>query len=322
MKDYVNLVKCTWTHYVSVFCIVIAYFVNCNYYMIKDMGLSRNKQTLYDFSYMYLDRITNDNLCGLYITVGIMVFALVVRHLAFASREKFEFLHTIPVKKNAMLRFDYVSHLAIGVVCWFINFMTYFVVQNTHNKAAAAGDTNLLAQADGYTMGLWKSGIHYLLFLILIYNILYVGILACKNSVIGMVIACVAMFVVTEIGYYRPDIEQYYYLGSFLKKCSRNIVSSHASYVAILLGFNVLVVFILVGIAHYRNIASGRWFYFKWMEYVCIFLLGAMSYYVAEEFVWYLFAFVIGIGVTIVAFIVYTMQEKLMVGGELHEENV
>lgn len=282
MKDFVKLTKETWQFYLTALCVILLPVVSNNMYVLRELKLQKeNTVHLYKLSEEFLEKTNGGDLLSFWVVIAGIVILLFIRHFLFMDRRTMEFQFSLPVKKRMMVLHDY---LCIGggiIISWLVTMCMYAVTQGTHNKVAVSMNRNLSMEAAKAASELWKIGFNYVLYLLCAYSLLYLVMIICKKKMAGIAV----LFFVWLTCVFCEDIfsESYTYLDIMPEYFFQNIMNESAfRTVWLLAGILFLLISMIVLAAEKRELSSGRWFYFRWLEWVPIIICctnGLVFYY-------------------------------------------
>lgn len=277
MKDFIKLTKETWRFYLTAFGIALVFVVSNDVYLISQYKKDAAEgNVLISMANIFYDKADGYDLVSFWVAlVGIVLF-LFIRHFSFVDKRTMEFQMLWPMKKRMLVIHDYVCSLAVFAGVWLVTMVSFSVTQGIYNQVLIRKNTVLREEAEQAGRQLWEYGSIYLLYLVLIFSLLYLGIIICRNGIAGMVVmglcwvAAVFFSAICEnegLCYMMYPTEVFDYVQESTKAACRDML-------IILVGTLILTDVLIVLAAQRRELSRGKWFYFSWIDYCCIALSG------------------------------------------------
>lgn len=279
MKDFVKLTKETWRFYLASLCIALLPVISNNIYVLRQLKpKDSSEQALYAMAEIFWDKADAYDLINFWVALLGMALLLFVRHFSFVDRRTMEFQMFMPVKKRMAAIHDYICSLGVIVIPWLVTICTFAIAQARHNSALIATDQAWKEEAQIAGMELWKVGLCYLLYLVCAFTILYLGIVICKNGIVGMAV----MAAVWSIAYF---LEVYESSGSLLgylltpEFFLRDLYHKPAGMTGLanLFGVTVFMILLIIIAAEKRELSRGKWFYFPFLDYLFPVVCGVFT---------------------------------------------
>lgn len=306
MKDFVKITKETWRFYLTVF-LILFLFVICNaiYCCNENMVLKYEEgMNIPDMGTVFTDIISDKtdmmlDLLGIPMVVITIITVLVIRRFVFMDLRTKEFESFLPVRNKSIVMHTYWFSFGITFVLNAALTVILIIGQTDYNKkllqAAKSMGTGNIAQ-DYVTAPnrelLWNC-VCYFIFTVFLLNIIYLGMLLCKNEIAGMLISVFFWRVMVEgveFLIYR-DYTEYFGLWEYLggseqdaEKVGRVLetieeaidpkmfwnynMGSAENGNAIFITAAVALVsfFLIVLLSGRRELSKGKIFYFKWTD--------------------------------------------------------
>lgn len=243
MKDYIKLSKATGRLYLAMFitafvCMLINTIFICvdrsnvrigesiehkiTTEINKEKSESADKtysmpEKGLDLSVEICDKALYDG--GYLLTVFGIIFLLFVRRLSFSDVRAREFEMTFPVKKSSLFMYEYWFFFIMITCTTFIQGIILRLYQTHYNKVWAG----ILGKnvPDGFVTvpndKLLKYTAIYALLLLLAFTWVYLGMILCKNPLLGIVISCVVWFGLSnfDISGILTQLLLYIFVGKF-----------------------------------------------------------------------------------------------------------
>lgn len=276
MKDFIRLTKEAWRFYLTAFGIALTFVVSNNVYLIsqcKKEAATRN--TILDMGYIFYNKVDGYDLINFWIALAGIVLFLFVRYFSFVDKRTMEFQMLWPVKKRMLVIHDYVCSAAILVVMWLVTMVSFFVTQEAHNQTVTGKNVLLREAAEQADRQLWEYGGFYLFYLLLMFSLLYLGIIICRNGIVGMMVMGLCWGIVNFFvdvfsydGLYNLVDPKYFF------DCLQRDTEVKRRELIILAVVLLLIDVLIVIAAQRRELSRGKWFYFSWIDYFCIALSG------------------------------------------------
>ncbi len=170
-----------------------------------------------DLSVEICDKALYDG--GYLLTVFGIIFLLFVRRLSFSDVRAREFEMTFPVKKSSLFMYEYWFFFIMITCTTFIQGIILRLYQTHYNKVWAG----ILGKnvPDGFVTvpndKLFKYTAIYALLLLLAFTWVYLGMILCKNPLLGIVISCVVWFGLSnfDISGILTQLLLYIFVGKF-----------------------------------------------------------------------------------------------------------
>ncbi|MDE6434133.1 MAG: hypothetical protein K2L07_07870 [Lachnospiraceae bacterium] len=288
MKDFVKLTKETWQFYLTSLCIALLPVVSNNIYVLKELKPDgESKQILYSMADIFFDKADGYDLVNFWVALFGMILLLFVRHFSFMDRRAMEFEMFLPVKKRIVVIHDYIFSLGVIVIPWLVTMCTFAIAQSKNNNAVIAVNGVLKGETVNADSEFLKTGLYYLLYLVCAFTFFYLGIVICKNGIVGMAIMAAVwgtVYFMVEI----PDTRamfgnlltpefflDYIYHTPYEKKGLLNLV-----------GITVLMILFIIIAAEKRELSRGKWFYFPLLDYLLPILCGIFAANICYAIFW------------------------------------
>lgn len=288
MKDFVKLTKETWQFYLTSLCIALFPVVSNNIYLLKQLKPNgESKQVLYSMAYIFFDKADGYDLVNFWVALFGMILLLFARHFSFMDRRAMEFEMFLPVKKRTVVIHDYICSLGVVVIPWLVTMCTFAVAQGKKNNAVIAVYGVLKGEAVNAGSEFWKTGLYYLLYLVCAFTLFYLGIVICKNGIVGMAI----MAAVWGTAYFMAEIPN-------TRRMSGNLLTPEffLNYIyhtphekeglVILAQTTVLMILFIIIAAEKRELSRGKWFYFPLLDYLLPVLCGVFAANICYAVFW------------------------------------
>lgn len=288
MKDFVKLTKETGQFYLTALCVALLPVISNNIYILKQLKpRGGEKCVLYSMAEIFFDKADAYDLVNFWVVLfGIALF-LFGRHFPFINKRTMEFQIFLPVKKRVAVLHDYICSLGVIVIPWFVTMCTFAVAQGINNSTVIAGNGALKEEAANAGSELWKTGSCYLLCLVCAFTLLYLGIVICKNGIVGMAIMAAiwrtAVFVETLVcsdSLFGNLLTPEYFLNSIYH------TPNEKKGLVILAGFTALMFLFIMIAAEKRELSRGKWFYFPLLDYLLPVLCGAFAAFMCYVVFW------------------------------------
>lgn len=289
MKGFLRLTREAWRFYVAAFGIALILVVSNDIYLIsqykKDAAAGNE---LIDMAFTFYDKADGYDLVSFWVALAGIVLFLFARHFSFVDKRTMEFQMFWPIKKRTIVIHDYVCSLAVLVVTWLVTIVSFSVTQGAYNQVLIGKNAALKGEAEQAGRLLWEYGSFYLLYLVLIFSLLYLGIIICRNGIAGMVFMglCWGAANIFEAIYLN---EGWYYLlhpEHVLDYVQRSSEAESRELFIVLAGAVILTDVLIVLAAQRRELSKGKWFYFSWIDYCCIVLSGVLSAFILKDLFW------------------------------------
>lgn len=275
MKDFLKLTKENGKFYLTAFCVALLFVVSNNIYLMRDVRKQyAGGKEICNLAYLFLDKADGYDLVGFWLVLVGLVVIMLIRYVPYIDMRKMEFQMFLPVKKRTIVLQEYLCTVLLIVALWLVSACTYGVVQGSLNRAVIQGNDGMRAEAAFATRNLWSVGGCYLLYLIFICTLLYLGLVICKNGIVGMVFMLFLWgmeYFMSETIYDDLGYTAIMSPGYFIESIMRN----ETPQMVILLVVLILICLIFMMLAaEKRELSKGKWFYFSWIDYPVIFLLA------------------------------------------------
>lgn len=310
MRDFVKLTKETWRFYLTVFLILfLSVICNAIYCCNENMVLKYEEgMDIPDMGTAFTDIISDKadmmfDLFGISMVVIIIITVLIIRRFTFMDLRTKEFENFLPVRNKSIVMHTYWFAFGITFVLNAALTVVLMVGQTDYNKkllqAAKSMGTGNIAQ-DYVTAPnselLWNC-VCYFIFTVFLLNIIYLGMLLCKNEIAGMLISVFFWRVMVEgveflnAYLFYIDFRGYFGLWAYLggsqedaEKVGRVLetieeaidpkmfwnynMGSAENGNAIFITAAVALVsfFLIVLLSGRRELSKGKIFYFKWTD--------------------------------------------------------
>lgn len=320
MKDFTKLTKETWKFYLMVFMMFLFFVVWNGIFLCHDNMVLQYKEgeklpaTGTAFTYLVSDK--SDfmlDILGIKMVAVAMIIVLFIRHFVFINKGTAEFQQFLPVKQRNRVLHDYFMLLGITVILNIVFSLILLIGQSVYNLKMIKQLFTQNAQeppADFLfipNVELLKYCACYMAFTLLLFHILYLGMLLCKNSLAGMLIAmgiwkgglALMDFLYGEYleVYYNNEmwrtgkiadavvyifelLERALNPESFWEFASGTIQYEQAIFVT--LGIILLISLFIWLVSGKRELSKGKFFYFRWTEVLfaaaCAIGVGAVLY--------------------------------------------
>lgn len=330
MKDFVKLTKETWRFYLTVFLILfLSVICNAIYCCNENMVLKYEEgMDIPDMGTAFTDIISDKtdmmlDLLGISMVVITIITVLVIRRFVFMDLRTKEFESFLPVRNKSIVMHTYWFSFGITFVLNAALTVILIIGQTDYNKkllqAAKSMGTGNIAQ-DYITAPnrelLWNC-VCYFIFTVFLLNIIYLGMLLCKNEIAGMLISVFFWRVMVEgveflnSYLFYIDFRGYFGLWAYLggseqdagkvgrvletieEAIDPNMFWNYRNYImarvengnAIFITAAIALVsfFLIVLLSGRRELSKGKIFYFKWTDALFA-VFGAVAVWVKLHF--------------------------------------
>ncbi|MDD6070157.1 MAG: ABC-2 transporter permease [Clostridiales bacterium] len=271
MKDFVKLTKETWQFYLTALCVILLPVVSNNIYILMDLKVEKEKTVhLYKLSEVFIEKADGSDLLNFWVAIMGIVILLFIRHCSVMDKRTMEFQFFLPVKKRMLVLHDYLCIGGIIVISWLVTMCMFVIAQGMHNKEAILINENLCTEAAQAASELWKNGICYGLYLFCAFSLLYFGMVICRNKIAGIaVVPLIWLSVLFLTADLSSDWSEDLYIILLPDEFFRYVQDGGTVSTVLLLGGAVfLLIFAIVLAAEKRELSSGRWFYFRWLDWL------------------------------------------------------
>ena len=204
MKGFVKLTKETWKFYLTVLIVCLLFVIGSSLYLCNELkfkyidDISSFKADGIVFDSLIVDKAQNNDVLGFFTVVAGIMIVLLIRHFFFINQRTKEFQSFLPVKQRTWVIHDFVSMLGIIIVSFLVMTGIFLSAQTRYNKdmLKAAGlhhiegmNDGLIALANGEML---TCILYYFIFIFFVFTLIYLGMLVCRNSLAGGMIAVVA----------------------------------------------------------------------------------------------------------------------------------
>lgn len=289
MKGFIRLTKEAWRFYVAAFGIALIFVVSNDIYLMrqyKEEAALAN--ALMDMAHVFYDKMDGYDLVSFWVALAGIVLLLFIRHFSFVDKRVMEFQMFWPVKKRTLVIHDYVCTLAVLAGEWLVTMVSFSTAQGLCNQALIGKHTVLREEAEQAGRQLWEYGSFYLLYLVLIFSLLYLGIIICRNGIAGMVVIGLCWVDALFLGDICQNEVLYdmVYPTGFFDYVQRSTKAECRDMLIILVGALILTDVLIVLAAQQRELSKGKWFYFSWIDYCCIVLSGVLLAFILVDSFW------------------------------------
>lgn len=270
MKDFVKLTKETWQFYLTALCVILLPVVSNNTYILMDLKLEKeNTVHLYKLSEVFMEKADGSDLLSFWVAIAGIVILLFIRHFSVMDKRTMEFQAFLPIKKRMLVLHDYLCIGGIIVISWLVTMCMFAIAQGLHNKEAILINENLCAEAAQAVGELWKNGIFYGLYLFCAFSLLYLGMVICRNKIAGIAVVPLIWLSVLFLADPAFDWGADLYIILLPDEFFRYVQEGETVSTVLLLGGVVFfLIFAIVLAAEKRELSSGRWFYFRWLDWL------------------------------------------------------
>lgn len=365
MKDIKKLAKETWKFYLGVLIVVLLFVLCDSIYQCRDnrllyggqmfsyeIGLAELKTIQTNVNYVYgadltrviVNKVNGYDFWGFYIVLTGICVMLGFRHFAFMGKRAREFELALPVKKATRVLYDYVLFIFIffaGAILRLGIFLIYQINYNHKISEALLTYKSGELKENAVSMANYRMFCYigcYLLFIILVFSIIYLGMQLCRNVFIGGITACtvwvISAFYIYDIlasamyWYYWAEKEEKYYAlvagvnpSAFFDKLSiahGKIVwgGYNGQFVPLIVGFCVILAVCIFLSAKYKEESKGKLFCFPWLDYPFAFCIGLLVYLInLETWIYYTDSPIIGLIISmfvavVVCLLIHPMSHK------------
>lgn len=241
MSTLRRLTKESWRFYLPVLIIILFLVICDSLYICRDAGVVFTKtaaeQQLQakiaeaektgttfqvseqgrDLLESICDKADNYSILGFGVTIAGIVFLMILRRLSYMDIRAEEFRRTLPVKERSMIIYDYFCMLGVILAAALVQGTILLGGQTCYNR-------NLMELAPKYSAGTVADSavmqanqrlllymMCYLLFVLLLYTWIYLGMTVVKNPILGAVVS-----IFNWQGLYSFEN---YYMGMLLGSC-------------------------------------------------------------------------------------------------------
>lgn len=269
------------------------------------------------------DKADNAELMGFIITIAGIIIMLIARKFYYMDIRAEEFQRTLPVKERSTAMYDYLCMLGIILMGTLVQGAILITGQTCYNR-------NMMQLAQEYSVGTMQTDavalaneylliymVCYLLFVLMLYTWIYLGMTIAKNPIIGAVLSVVNWCGLWELYYYFFEMysvnEMYVKISAFVESffspsdffyyleletgtlSSTSVEGSNLNGNSIWINICVMVAALIIGVIFIyvlsgkRELSKGKLFYFPILDYPFAFLCGGLVFFFLNEGVlWYL----------------------------------
>lgn len=349
MKGFARMTGETGKFYRIALVLVIVLFLSNTFYLCGDDNLSYGHKILnYDMtadsaeqfieknagifaggkslSGIISDKLENLDVLGFWMTLIIFIGILLLKQFAFMDKRTAEFQMTLPVKKQVRVWHDYLYPVGIMLIGMGLQTVVMLIYQTNYNmklKTAAAKFSiegvreDIVSVANGQLLSYMG---YYILYCMMVFTLIYFGMLLMKNHVLGVILAVLfptafRMFfnmifgTVFRFAYadtYDPARNAAYPFVNFMDdfECWLERIFMplgmdwswnyfEESYIGKdVLSVGVILVVLLAGIAFIggrRELSKGKLFYFPILDYPFAALSGVVIMFLLQEVIFWEF---------------------------------
>lgn len=336
MNTLQRLTRESWKFYLVALAIVLFFVVCDSIYICRDtgiafMGMSVEQQIRTDIKELQnkgqiiqvpeqgmdlTEVICDRSGTGFFVVIAGIVILMMARRVFYMDIRAQEFRRTLPVKEGSMVLHDYLSMLGVILFGALIQGGILLSAQNHYNRAMmhvleeqSAGIMKEKAVAIANERTLWYMLI-YLLFILLMYTWIYLGMTITKNPIAGVVISLVMWEIIFSLqeaflyngltrhfmksmDIYMADakasdictvVRSLFFPSEFFsnlwwesKTISSDLNLSGCSIwinIGIMIGCIVLMIGLIYLSAGRRELSQGKLFYFSILDYPFAFFCG------------------------------------------------
>jgi len=305
MKDFVKLTKETWQFYLTALCISLLPVVSNNIYVLKQLESNKsNRDSLFFLAEIFFNKADWYDLVNFCLALFGIVILLLAKHVPFMDSRTMEFQTFWPVRKQMTVIHDYILSLGVLIILWMITICMLGVAQNTHNHAVLAVNGMLREEALRAGQELFHAGSCYLLYLVLAYNLLYLGIVICKNCIAGM--ACMVavwgiVYMLEEVIYQGGSLFAELLMPSYFFQRIYNTQNERDG-IWILAGIAVFLFLLILLAGGRRELSRGKWFYFPVLDYAFSVMCGFFAILLCDCVFEFMPLFCVAAGIAVCGF--------------------
>ena len=261
---------------------------------------------------VFQDKAGNFQFMGFLVTMTGIIVLLLARKFYYIDMRAKEFSRVLPVKEGTVVLYDYLLVLSVIITGALVqgaiitaaltNYnQTWVTLVNGNSGGAAA--RNMIHAANEYTLTYMLC---YLLFIVVFYTWIYLGVTVTKNPIMGAFCSLVIwnMFYMTMVYYYdgvlfegdvllMEGLSESDHISTFIESFlspdnffdyldweSRTMTSSNIPGYSMWLSVGAMVIFTIFLVlliflaANKRELAKGKLFYFPILDYPFAFLCG------------------------------------------------
>lgn len=306
MKGFVKLTKETWKFYLAVLAVSLLLVISNSLYLCSEMKFKYvNDQSSFHpdgvvFNSLIKDKAENNDLLGFYVVVAGIVLVLLMRHFVFITQRTREFQNFLPVKHRTWVIHDFVFLTGIITISFLAMTGIFLAAQTGYNcdMLEAAKLHHIEGMQDDLVTtanaAMLQCILYYFIFVIFALSLIYLGMLVCRNNLIGE-IAIIAVWQVLS-----GCLNQIYYGGVYtdegnvgagnrsIKWLAAAIDPSiffnwesegrkECSSILLTLGFTICFILLIVAAAGKIELSRGKLFYFSPLKYLFYAFFGVLA---------------------------------------------
>lgn len=203
MKGFVKLTKETWKFYLTVLIVSLLFVIGSSLYLCNELkfkytdDMSSFNADGIVFDSLIVDKAQNNDVLGFFTVIAGIMIVLLIRHFFFINQRTKEFQSFLPVKQRTWVIYDFVSMLGIIIVSFLVMTGIFLSAQTRYNKdmLKAASLHHIEGMNDGLIAlaneEMLKCILYYFIFILFVFTLIYLGVLVCRNSLAGGMIAVV-----------------------------------------------------------------------------------------------------------------------------------
>lgn len=298
MKGFVKLTKETWRFYLAVLAVSLLLVISNSLYLCSEMKFKYvNDESSFHsdgvvFYSLIEDKADNSDLLGFYVVVAGIVLILLIRHFVFITQRTREFQNLLPVKHRTWVIHDFVFLAGIITISFFGMTWVFLAAQTRYNRdmLEAAKLHHIEGMKDDIVMTantvMLRGILYYFIFVLFALSLLYLGMLVCRNNLIGGITTITVWRVLSgclnKIYYYAGEgnrsikwlaasIDPSVFFErseGWLKECSSILLT---------LGFTICFVLLIVAAAGKIELSRGKLFYFSPLKYLFYAFWGVLA---------------------------------------------
>ncbi|MBQ9983088.1 MAG: hypothetical protein IJP29_00710 [Lachnospiraceae bacterium] len=271
-------------------------------YVVEQQSLGYLTPIFSDLEELPLDKGSNYDLNGMFVSVCGIVLILFAKELCYSDSRTREFRRVWPVRNWVRELYDYIMVLAIIVYSNVLQFVVLLLCQNRSNSlllsvvtgqgVTITGEQAIWAQAnEAFACNM----LFYMMAMIINYTWIYLGMSVTKNPLLGAGLAIVVKSCVWWIGetlfyslsmkelldYFLPNMYTFLNFNYQRKYGMTEIYMGEQFYTvswsqwfAITIGILAVAVIMIIVFAKYKDMAKGKIFYFVGLDILFAFVVG------------------------------------------------
>lgn len=281
MKNFKKLAKVSYDFYLPMLFIVLFTMTSMGYYDIRITSIQdliSRESVGYNLCETLQGTIIGGSYFNFYMLLVMTILIVFLRKLTFYNGRTIEFFDSLPIKKNAIVIFDYIMMLGIGVITILIYGIMLSLRQTDINikimNQTDSFDMHVLFSINGK---LFLMVLELCIFFAIYYTLCYIGITMAKNALIGAIFTGLSGY---SIYYLLLNVlDEVVYGEAFTYFVIPSLYFEQYKPSAILPAciLLALLIILLIYIANSRNNESDHLFVIK-APYLCIILAVIIIY--------------------------------------------